>query len=167
MLRFFSTWLSIINFNFLHAKQSKNWTYRSACFVVVQIYQRAKISPLFSRVHKLPGELISKMDIVAASTPLPAFIRDSFVPTVAATRCHFAIATSSSYGVWYTGRCYWISERCFPTSWNRNVRVNKSLQMSLLTIILWKHNKQSLHGKKNCNIFLPKLAEPRKSNIKK
>lgn len=54
-------------------KITVEFTYQSACFVVVQVNCGARILAAFQRVYKLFGDFFPKRHVVAATPPNPSF----------------------------------------------------------------------------------------------
>lgn len=47
-------------------------SYQSACLIVVQVDCGARVMPIFQRVHKLFGDLLSKCCVITAASPNPS-----------------------------------------------------------------------------------------------
>lgn len=116
---FFSALVACKNVTFRH-------THRSSSFVVVQIHHCAKISALFTSVDKFPRKLIRKMNVVTTSSPLPSCVADSSVSFVTSAGRQFSFATSSRYSMRHSCCCYRVGKSCFPASFNRTMRINKT-----------------------------------------
>lgn len=97
--------------------------YLSSCFIVLDVHQRPGVLRRTSRVillplpgvHKLPGESVAVVHVVAAASPQP-------VPgqvagpggTAAAAGGELALAAGAADGVDHAGRTDGVSEGCFP-----------------------------------------------------
>lgn len=113
--------------------------YLSSCFIVLDVHQRSGVLrgtpwvillPL-PGVHKLPGESVAVVHVVAAAAPqpVPGQVAGSG-GTAAATGGELALAARAADGVDHAGRADGISEGCFPGTWRRRT----GFQICLLSI---------------------------------
>lgn len=112
--------------------QGKNSTcgfpYLSPCFIILQVHQYSGllrwptwvILLSLSGIHKLPGEPVAVMHVVAAAAPQPV-PRQITGPsgTAAATGGELSLAARPADGVDHTGCTNGVSEGCFPGAWRK------------------------------------------------
>lgn len=58
-------------------------TYLASCLIVVAVHGRAGVGPVLPRICELPGHHPAKIDVLAATAPLPAVARRAQVTAAA------------------------------------------------------------------------------------
>lgn len=104
----------------------KNWPYLSPCFIILQVHQGSGVLrwttwvillPL-SGIHKLPGEPVAVMNVVATASPQPVAWQVPWSGSTAASASgELTFAARPANGVDHTSRTDGISEGCFPGAW--------------------------------------------------